>query len=253
VANDVYSDGVIPKNHTLLIVDDEVDLREILAFQFKKDGFNVLEASNGKEAFELVKSNKIDLVITDIQMPGGNGVELLDNIKQHNSEVPVVLFITGFTDISVEDAFHKGAEAVFAKPFDRKVLLITVLQALSPKEDHWQLRHWRGETALPVEITSSGFREARTAKVTNLSRGGLFISLDKDVPKVGEKISLKVQFTEGAILCIDGDGIVRWVRSNQGEFPPGCGVEFIGLSDQAKSQVIELINFLKTRQYISKN
>ena len=245
--------NVVPKDHTLLIVDDEADLREVLAYQFKKDGFKVLEASNGKEAFDIVQTKKVDLVISDIQMPGGNGVELLDNVRQHHHEIPIVLFITGFTDISLEDAFNKGAEAVFAKPFDRKALLHTVLQALTPKEERWQPRQWRGEAALPVEITAPGFDTARSAKVINFGRGGIFIALDKDIPKIGDKVGFKIQFTEGVILCIEGHGIVRWVRRNSGDFPSGCGIEFIDLTDQTRSQVVELINFLKTKQYIPKN
>ena len=55
---------------TLLVVDDEADLREILVFSLERYGYKVFQASNGKEAFEIVRTNKIDLIISDIQMPG---------------------------------------------------------------------------------------------------------------------------------------------------------------------------------------
>ncbi len=242
--------GINPRNHTLLIVDDEEDLREILVYQFQKDGFNVLEAGNGAEAFEIIKSRKVDVVISDIKMPGGNGVELLDNVRRYNPDVPVVLFITGFAEITVEDAFNKGVEAVFAKPFDRKVLLNTVLQALVPKTECWQPRTWCGETPLDIDVISSELQVVCKAKVINLSQGGLFISVEDRIPTVGEKINFKIHFDEGVVLCIEGEGVVRWVRTNQGEFPRGCGVEFVGLAGRAKTHMLELINFLKTRQYI---
>lgn len=241
-----------PKKYTLLIVEDEPDLREILVFQFQRDGFKVLEAGNGKDAFEIAKTQKVDLVISDVQMQGGNGIELLNNMRDYNHELPVVLFITGFADVTIEDAFDMGAEAVFAKPFDRKVLLETVILALSPKDERWKARPWRGETLLPMEITLEGFEAARAAQLVNIGRGGIFVAMNKDIPPVGKNVFFKIQFQEGHILSIEGQGVVRWVRSNAGNFPPGCGIEFVGLTPQAQSQVAELINFLKTKQFIPK-
>jgi len=248
-----FKSTISPKNFTLLIVDDEDDLREVLCFQFQREGFKVLEANSGKAAFEIVKSQKVDLIITDIQMPGGNGVELLEKVRERNDETPIILFLTGFANLSVEVAFQKGAEAVFAKPFDQKVLLNAVLQALEPKDDRWRARLWRGDTALPVELTFPGLDSSRMGQVLNLSRGGAFVTYDKASPKVGDKIGFKIHFKEGSIVVIEGSGIVKWVRpGDKGEYPTGCGIEFVDLRDDTKSKVIELINFLKTKQYIPK-
>ncbi len=253
MGQDYIPSVVNPKDHTLLIVDDEVDLREVLAFSFKRAGFKVLEASNGVEAFEIVKSQKVDLVVSDIQMPGGNGVELLDNIRTKHHELPVLLFLTGFADITVEDAYNKGAEALFSKPFDFKVILSTVLHALEPKEERWKLRHWRGETALLVELKCGEFDAARTGKVINLGRGGFFVASDGAVPKINDLVEFKIHFTEGPIILIEGHGTVKWIRpGTQGEYPPGYGVEFLDLSDDARGKVVEVVNFLKTKQYIPK-
>src|SRR5258708_2581984 len=133
MADEIINNSVNPKDHTLLIVDDEVDLREVLTYSLQRVGFKVLEAANGKEAFDIIKKQKIDLVVSDIQMPGGNGIELLDNIRANHHELPVLLFLTGFADISVEEAYNKGAEALFSKPFDFRIVLRTILQALEPK------------------------------------------------------------------------------------------------------------------------
>ena len=124
----------------ILVVDDEAILRSAIVFDFKRKGFNVLDAENGAQAFEIVKANKIDLVLTDVRMPGGDGIELLDKIKALNASLPVVMFITGFADISLEEAYDKGVDAVFAKPFDRKALLAAVLKALSDINDKWTSR-----------------------------------------------------------------------------------------------------------------
>ena len=70
-----------PKEITILIVDDEIDLRDSIAFDYKRKGFNVLVASSGNEAFEIVKKNKVNVVLSDVRMPDGDGIELLYNIK----------------------------------------------------------------------------------------------------------------------------------------------------------------------------
>ena len=116
--------------YTLLIVDDEEILRETIIFDFKRMGFKILSAGNGTDAFELVKKNKIHLVISDIRMPGGDGMSLLDQIRGYDPSIPTVIFMTGFADITEEQAIARGARKVLGKPFDRKVLIYSVLDAL---------------------------------------------------------------------------------------------------------------------------
>ena len=246
--------NISPKDHTLLVVDDEEDLREILSMSLIRSGFNVLEAGNGKEAFEIIKSKKIDLVISDIQMPKGNGVELLENLRNEHHELPVLLFITGFSDISVEDAYNKGADAIFSKPFNYQALLNAVCSALEPKELRWKGRPWRGETTLPIEVRLTKVESARSGKVFNIGRGGMFLAFSGTLPKISEVINFKIHFTEEKATFIEGQGIVRWLREeDEGEFLRGFGVEFQNLTDQASCKVIEIINFIKTKQYIPKN
>ncbi len=111
---------------TLLLADDEPDLREILRLEFEGAGWNVIEAENGKKAFDLFLENTIDAVITDVRMPGGNGIQLLENVKQKNSKIPV-LVLTGFTDVLEQEALDKGALSIVKKPFD----LVSVYNLIS--------------------------------------------------------------------------------------------------------------------------
>ena len=118
------------RKYTLLVVDDEEILRNLIVFDFERKGFNVLSAENGIQAFELVKANKIDLVISDLRMPEGDGMRLLDNIQESGRAIPSVIFITGFADVTEAECLAKGAKKVFSKPFDRKVLMSSVLEVL---------------------------------------------------------------------------------------------------------------------------
>src|SRR5665647_200205 len=111
---------------TILIVDDEELLREALAFDFRRRGYNVILAGSGKEALAFLEKNHVNVVISDVRMPNGNGLELLAAIKKRNVFLPVVMLITGFADLSLEEAYNLGADAVFPKPFDRQALQAAV-------------------------------------------------------------------------------------------------------------------------------
>ena len=73
----------------ILCVDDEVDILELFRDEFLDLGFKVLEASNGADAFDIFRTNHVDCVVSDIRMPGGDGVSLVKNIKGEGSDVPI--------------------------------------------------------------------------------------------------------------------------------------------------------------------
>jgi CheY-like chemotaxis protein len=117
-----------PQEVTILVVDDEEHLRESILFDFSRKGFNVLSAENGRKAFDLIALNKVDLVISDIRMPGGDGIELLERIRANHPTLPQVIILTGFADVKETDVYAKGAQKVLPKPFERKELIAAVYQ-----------------------------------------------------------------------------------------------------------------------------
>ena len=116
--------------YTILVVDDDEDLRDLMISIFEMNGFTVVSADSGITAFELVKTTHINLVVSDMRMPGGNGLELLEKVRKYNPEIPVVIFVTGFTDVSIKECLAKGANAVFAKPFNQIDLINSAKTAL---------------------------------------------------------------------------------------------------------------------------
>ena len=243
-----------PKDVNILVVDDEEGLRRAIIFDLKRKGFNVLEASNGQEAFALVKQHSLDVVLSDVRMPNGDGIELLEKIKELNPEIPVVMFITGFADISLDEAYDKGADAVFSKPFDRKALLAAIMKAISTKEEVWGVRSAeRYDIHLNVQLKCPDLGTARKTKILNIGRGGLFIALDENFPKLESKISFNLTINDTEISAIEGEGIVRWVRSiKTSDRPSGCGIEFQYLSDNSRKRVIALIEKVKSKAFIPK-
>ena len=116
---------------TILIVDDEKNYPLILGAVLEEEGFEILTASSGHEALEILESADVDLVLTDMKMPLMDGIELLENIKVLEPDLPVIMMTAyGTVDKAVE-AMQKGAYSYILKPFDNERLIIYVNKAIS--------------------------------------------------------------------------------------------------------------------------
>lgn len=239
------------KEITLLVVDDDSDLREAMSFDFKRHGFKVLDAGSGKEALEVIKKQPVDVVLSDVRMPDGDGVDLLKWVKERDSAVPAVLFVTGFADIKLEEAYNLGAEMVFAKPFDRQSVREAVLRAAVPKEELWKVSPKIAQSDLKIELHFPELDLAVSSKALNIGRGGMFVALTDRFPTHGAKVFFKIAFDGPKSRVLEGDGFVRWVRSTpDSDRPAGCGVEFSFVSDPGQALIFDFIRQTNAKSYI---
>ena len=111
-----------PSNYTILVVDDEEDLRDSFKVSFELDGYNVLVAASGNDALDILAKNKVDFVLTDVQMPDGTGVDFLVAARNMHPALPVILMVTGFSQLSRESALERGAVDLLDKPVDWKLV-----------------------------------------------------------------------------------------------------------------------------------
>jgi len=117
----------------LMIVDDELDVREYLKNFFKRRKIDVLTAESGEAALELMQDQKPDLVLLDVRMSGIDGVETLRRLRDAGSDVPVIM-VTGVEDQSVLDSLKTlRVEACIHKPLVLDELEKEVLQRLTIK------------------------------------------------------------------------------------------------------------------------
>ena len=115
---------------TILIVDDEKNYPLVLSAVLQEEGFEALTATSGEEALEIIEHSDVDLVLTDMKMPKMDGIELLENIKQKDPELPVVMMTAHGTVEKAVEAMQKGAYNYILKPFDNEQLIIYVNKAM---------------------------------------------------------------------------------------------------------------------------
>jgi CheY-like chemotaxis protein len=112
---------------TVLLVDDEPDVRSVLREVLELGGHTVLEATSGRTALAtLAGGARVDLVLSDIRMPDGDGWSLLAEIRRRDPVRPAVVLITGFSDVTAEQARARGAQELVSKPCEVLALLDTI-------------------------------------------------------------------------------------------------------------------------------
>jgi DNA-binding NtrC family response regulator len=116
----------------LLIVDDEPDMLKLLGMILRdKTKYEIITTNNPVEALDLVKRGGYDLVITDLKMPGLDGIEMLDAVKNYDVDIPVIMMTAYGTIETAEEALRKGAFDFITKPFRKEQILFTIEKALS--------------------------------------------------------------------------------------------------------------------------
>ena len=117
----------------ILIIDDDAGVRDSMQEFIKDSGYDIYTASSAEEALELLKSEIVDVVITDIMLTGMDGLELTDLIK-HNYDIDVIV-MTGYSEkFSYEDAINKGASDLVFKPVRYRELMLRLKRVLKERQ-----------------------------------------------------------------------------------------------------------------------
>ncbi len=125
---------------TILIIDDEVGLRNLLKFRLISFGFDVLIAEDGYAGLDLAKTKKPDLIILDIMMPYFNGIEVCKKLKSDykTKDIPVVFLSVLAQKEDIEMGKKAGAEFFLTKPYDTEKLNLVIRMALRTDQEEKQ-------------------------------------------------------------------------------------------------------------------
>ena len=116
---------------TLLVVDDEADMLENIARILRRNSYACLTAASGQAALGLLERDLPDLVLTDLRMPGTDGLAVLRHVRRVAPRVPVVIITAYASDDAAQEARAAGAAGFLIKPFTARELLLTIQQAMT--------------------------------------------------------------------------------------------------------------------------
>ncbi len=217
------------QNSRILIADDEPDMREIFAAWFRQLGCIVTEAADGQEALDAVSCDRFDAIVTDVRMPRLDGVQLVRQLHRTGHYTPIVIFVSGFADLTLVDAFDLGVEAVMSKPCEKKDLIGAVQRSLLRRDLIFEPPTAVAPPA-PENCIRESFSSSSSASQVAFGRGGFSID----------------SFAHGTLTHLAGSGVLRWYEAVSGG--NRAGIEILHLDGES---LVQYANYLKTLAPVS--
>jgi len=142
------------KSARLLVVDDERAVRYALEAVLSAEGHDVVAVGSGKEALEVLQTQDIELVLTDLSMPGMTGIQLLGHIRGHDATLPVVLITAHGSEKAAVEAMRAGAYDYIPKPFDNDHVAAVVLRAIEARRLRLDNRRMAAERVMGKRLVA---------------------------------------------------------------------------------------------------
>jgi DNA-binding NtrC family response regulator len=111
---------------SILLVDDEANLRSTLTLILQREGYQTRAAVNGREALDLLSKAKSDLILLDLKMPGIDGMQLLQEIQRLDPDIPVLILTANASLDSAEKAIRSGASGYLLKPIEPEQIILRI-------------------------------------------------------------------------------------------------------------------------------
>ena len=237
------------KQASILIADDEPDMREIFAAWLRNLGCTVTEVADGREALDALAHNNFDAVVTDVRMPRVDGIQLVRHLHASGKYVPVIIFVSGFVDLPLPDAYDLGVEAVLSKPCPRKELIAALRRSIQRRH----LVYEPGEGTAPPDpqnIVREDLPVALEDSSVALGRGGVSFVAPPETP-ASSAVHFFFTFASGALPCVRGWGVVRWCEKI-GE-RHRAGIEFMYLEEQCRDSFAAWLQRVRPGSFIPKD
>jgi two-component system phosphate regulon response regulator OmpR len=133
--------------HQILVADDDSEIRKLLARYMREQGFRVLLASNCLEVHERIVTNRVDLIVLDVMLPDGSGLDLCRDLRASRSNIPIILLTALQEDVDRIIGLEIGADDYLGKPFNPRELAARIRAVLR-----------RGVNSRPEPVGTGGYR-----------------------------------------------------------------------------------------------
>jgi len=235
----------------ILIVDDEPELRSTISFELNQTGFITENAADGLEAQDLLLHKNFDIVISDVRMPRCGGVELLQWVMNKKFKNTAMIFMSGFADIPIWEAFGLGVQGFLGKPFDISDLQMQIRNLLLPLSERWLSSPPPFQNTFKANFDHS---DGTPASGFALGQGGCFMAQFPPSWKQNQNIELSLEVPMLAGGKIEGVAHIRWIRRNpdNGNYL-GAGLEFLTLTPECQVEVVDWIRRNEPTAFIPTN
>ena len=141
---------------TILVVEDEEDLRDIVIYNLEREGYKTVGVESGEEGLELAISLRPDLVLLDLMLPGMNGMDVCRKIKQDSStqSIPIIIVSAKGEEADIVSGLELGADDYLTKPFSPRILLARVRTVLRRSERSTEAESKKDEAILTIDKIS---------------------------------------------------------------------------------------------------
>lgn len=231
--------------HTILIVDDEPEILELLGSLFMGTFRNILKATNGTEALALLKNNIPDIIISDVMMPGMDGFEFCRKVKESDetNHIPIIL-LTAFNNMeNTSRGYLSGADIYISKPFEDEVLFSAVLSRLKNREI-LRSRYNGLNACIPKEGIQNNITENFKLKLDKIINDNI-ANPELSVQFVAEEIGISKASLYSKMKTILGIGLNDYISTVRIEI--AC--DYLLRSDMTVQQIADLTGFNNQRYF----
>lgn len=116
----------LPVEALILIVEDEQDILELMEFHLEREGYETIGFLNTKHVIDAIEEEKVDLILMDRNLPGAEGSEFVESLRNRGIQIPVIFISAKQKDEDIEQGFERGGDDYIAKPFSMKELILRV-------------------------------------------------------------------------------------------------------------------------------
>ena len=219
---------------SVLLVEDEPLLCEAMTAWLSRVAGRGLCAGNGREALRLLEANRIDLVVSDVRMPVMDGIALLETLNRSRPGRPPVILITGYSDLTLREAYDRGAEAMLEKPIDREGLVRAMRRCLTLPGDLWR-EPPRRQGAVKLKAAFASLASALEMGKLALGRKGFCIEGNRGL---GEgPVDFTLHFKDEN-RTFTGQGEVRWTAPEERQ----AGIEITSVDEPGRSWLVDWLD-----------
>jgi CheY-like chemotaxis protein len=228
----------------VLVVEDEFVILELLQSLWQDEEYSLVTAMGGHEALAILKTFPIDLVVSDVRMPAGDGIEFLQAVRTQIENPPSFIFMTAYSDLSEIQMLHQGAIAVLRKPFEFASFVTEVKTYAVQRSLRWR-QDWPQECSrLIFQIPQFGLQSGNV--LVRWGTDGFCVRCSDVQVSLNDVFCVCFKLTQDSFPGLEVYARVRWILVNNDSGQVDIGFEIVSVPHAYSSTVESVMSRYRT-------